>query len=251
MSIISRYCSGDWRAARAIVLRESTVPLDLIRGSRPVDVLIMPHRVHRRVMAPMLEDLLKRRPYNAVTDFVDANVARGLGDQDRIHGFRANADLCAAAGGSCRFASALRALGLREENRAHPRCSTIPSITPSRSGGDPRRHHSGPDQYAAHRRAIRLSARRQPGGRGHRRGCARAHAALDPPRLPHLRAVIVVGATPRSGPSCRTCCSSTTCWRTASPRRSPRRRCRTRSRSGCTRRARPAIPRRSSTSIPA
>ena len=28
---------------------------------------------------PMLEDLLQRRPYNAATDFVDANIARGLG----------------------------------------------------------------------------------------------------------------------------------------------------------------------------
>ena len=27
----------------------------------------------------MLDDLLQRRPYNAATDFVDANVARGLG----------------------------------------------------------------------------------------------------------------------------------------------------------------------------
>ena len=30
-------------------------------------------------MTAMLEDFLQRRPYNAVTDFVDANVARGLG----------------------------------------------------------------------------------------------------------------------------------------------------------------------------
>jgi len=29
----------------------------------------------------MLEDLLARRPYNAVTDLVDAPVARGLGDK--------------------------------------------------------------------------------------------------------------------------------------------------------------------------
>jgi hypothetical protein len=29
----------------------------------------------------MLEDVLQRRPYNAVSDFVDANVARGLGDK--------------------------------------------------------------------------------------------------------------------------------------------------------------------------
>ena len=29
----------------------------------------------------MLEDVLQRRPYNAAADFVDANVARGLGDK--------------------------------------------------------------------------------------------------------------------------------------------------------------------------
>ena len=29
----------------------------------------------------MLDDLLQRRPYNAATDFVDANVARGLSDK--------------------------------------------------------------------------------------------------------------------------------------------------------------------------
>ena len=30
---------------------------------------------------PLLEDVLQRRAYNAVTDFVDENVARGLGDK--------------------------------------------------------------------------------------------------------------------------------------------------------------------------
>ena len=29
----------------------------------------------------MLEDVLQRRPYNAAADFVDANVARGLGNK--------------------------------------------------------------------------------------------------------------------------------------------------------------------------
>ena len=32
-------------------------------------------------MMPLLEDVLKRRPYNAATDFVDDNVARGLSDK--------------------------------------------------------------------------------------------------------------------------------------------------------------------------
>jgi len=32
-------------------------------------------------MTPLLDDMLQRRPYNAVTDFVDANVTRGFGDK--------------------------------------------------------------------------------------------------------------------------------------------------------------------------
>ena len=32
-------------------------------------------------MLPSLDDILRRRPYNAVSDFVDANVERGLGEK--------------------------------------------------------------------------------------------------------------------------------------------------------------------------
>src|SRR5262252_10515332 len=65
----------------------------------------------------MLEDLLQRRPYNAVTDLVDAPVERGLGgkaafiDTDHTLSY---GDLRA---GSCRFASALLDIGLRAEER--------------------------------------------------------------------------------------------------------------------------------------
>jgi 4-hydroxybenzoate-CoA ligase len=65
----------------------------------------------------MLEDLLQRRPYNAVTDLIDAPVARGLGakpafiDADRTLTY---GDLQAH---SCRFASALLDTGLRPEER--------------------------------------------------------------------------------------------------------------------------------------
>ena len=65
----------------------------------------------------MLEDLLQRRPYNAVTDLIDAQVARGLADKiafidtDRSLSYRALQE------GSCRFASALNSLGLRAEER--------------------------------------------------------------------------------------------------------------------------------------
>jgi 4-hydroxybenzoate-CoA ligase len=63
------------------------------------------------------DDFSERRPYNAVSDFVDANVARGLGpkiafiDPDRSLTY---GDLQAR---SVRLANALRSLGLRREER--------------------------------------------------------------------------------------------------------------------------------------
>jgi len=65
----------------------------------------------------MLEDVLRRRPYNAVSDFVDANVARGLGDKVAFTDSSRTLSYAQLQEGSCRFASALQALGLREENR--------------------------------------------------------------------------------------------------------------------------------------
>ncbi len=65
----------------------------------------------------MLDDFTERRPYNAVADFVDANVARGLSkkvafiDPDRSLSY---GELQAR---SIRFANALRALGLDQEDR--------------------------------------------------------------------------------------------------------------------------------------
>jgi 4-hydroxybenzoate-CoA ligase len=66
----------------------------------------------------MLEELLQRRPYNAVTDLIDAQVARGLAaktafiDSDRSLSY---GELQAR---SCRFADALlKILGLRAEER--------------------------------------------------------------------------------------------------------------------------------------
>ena len=65
----------------------------------------------------MLEDVLQRRPYNAVSDFVDANVARGLGDKVAFTDSERSLTYAQLQARSCRFASALKALGLREENR--------------------------------------------------------------------------------------------------------------------------------------
>src|SRR6266566_92098 len=68
-------------------------------------------------MRPMLEDLLQRRPYNAATDFVDANVARGLGDKVAFTDSERSLTYAQLQANSCRFAAALKALGLREEHR--------------------------------------------------------------------------------------------------------------------------------------
>jgi 4-hydroxybenzoate-CoA ligase len=65
----------------------------------------------------MLEDVLQRRPYNAVTDFVDANVARGLGAKIAFTDSERSLTYAELQERSCRFAAALKALGLREESR--------------------------------------------------------------------------------------------------------------------------------------
>jgi len=68
-------------------------------------------------MTILLEEFSERRPYNAAADFVDANVAHGLGHKTAfLDGTRAltYGDLQAA---TCRFANALAGLGLRQETR--------------------------------------------------------------------------------------------------------------------------------------
>jgi 4-hydroxybenzoate-CoA ligase len=65
----------------------------------------------------MLEDLLQRRPYNAATDFVDANVARDRGDKVAFTDPERSLTYAQLQANSYRFAAALKALGLREENR--------------------------------------------------------------------------------------------------------------------------------------
>src|SRR5499426_1075162 len=68
-------------------------------------------------MTPMLEDLLQRRPYNAATGFVDANIARGLGDKVAFTDSERTLTYAQLQANSYRFAAALKALGLREESR--------------------------------------------------------------------------------------------------------------------------------------
>jgi 4-hydroxybenzoate-CoA ligase len=65
----------------------------------------------------MLEDFSSRRPYNAVSDFVDANVARGLGNETAFIDPERSITYGELQSRTRQFASALRALGVRPESR--------------------------------------------------------------------------------------------------------------------------------------
>jgi 4-hydroxybenzoate-CoA ligase len=65
----------------------------------------------------MLEDLLQRRPYNAVTDFIDANIARGLGSKIAFTDSTRTLSYGELETRSLRFASALGKLGVGQEQR--------------------------------------------------------------------------------------------------------------------------------------
>jgi 4-hydroxybenzoate-CoA ligase len=146
-------------------------------------------------MTPSLEPFLQRRPYNAVTDFVDVNVARGLGNKVAFTDSARSLTYAQLQEGTYRFAAALRALGLREENRlvlvAHDTVEhPIAFWGAIRAGIVPVPVNTllTPEQYAyllADSRAVAIVVA----------------AALAPTvlslrdRLPHLRAVIVVDAS--------------------------------------------------------
>src|SRR6266550_4991023 len=65
----------------------------------------------------MLEDLLQRKPYNAAVDFVDANVARGLGQKIAFIDPTRSLTYGELQARTYQFAAALKALGLRQEDR--------------------------------------------------------------------------------------------------------------------------------------
>jgi len=65
----------------------------------------------------MLDDLLQRKPYNAVADFVDAPVARGLGEKIAFIDAERSLSYGELQARSCSFAAALSELGLRPEER--------------------------------------------------------------------------------------------------------------------------------------
>ena len=151
-------------------------------------------------MTPSLEQFLQRRPYNAVTDFVDANVARGLGNKVAFIDSERSLTYAQLQEGTYRFAAALRALGLREENRlvlvAHDTVDhPIVFWGAMRAGIVPIPVNTllTPEQYAY------LFADSRAGAIVVAAGLAPTVLSLRD-RLPHLRAVIVVGASAQERP---------------------------------------------------
>ena len=65
----------------------------------------------------MLEDLLQRRSYNAVTDLIDAPVARGLAGKTAFSDGESALTYDELQARSCRFGSALLDIGLWPEER--------------------------------------------------------------------------------------------------------------------------------------
>ena len=63
------------------------------------------------------DDFTQRRAYNAVSDFVDANIARGLGDKLAFRDGTRSLTFKELQDTTFRFAGALRGLGLKQESR--------------------------------------------------------------------------------------------------------------------------------------
>jgi 4-hydroxybenzoate-CoA ligase len=142
----------------------------------------------------MIEDLLRRRPYNAASDFIDANVARGLDDKVAFTDSERSLTYGALQARSLQFMAALAALGVRAENRimllAHDTVDyPVAFFGAIRAGVIPIPINTllTPEQYAyllADSRAV----------------AGVVAAPLLPvvltlrDRLPHLRHIIVVGA---------------------------------------------------------
>jgi 4-hydroxybenzoate-CoA ligase len=68
-------------------------------------------------VTPSLDELLRRRPYNAASEFVDANVLRGLGNKTAFTDSTTSLSYAQLQDRTWRFAAALQALDVRQENR--------------------------------------------------------------------------------------------------------------------------------------
>jgi 4-hydroxybenzoate-CoA ligase len=142
----------------------------------------------------VLEDFTERRPYNAVSDFVDAHVARGLGGKTAFIDPDRTLSYGELQSRSMRFAHALRPLGVRQEDRValllHDAVDTPVAFWGTVRAGSiaiPLNTFLHAAQYAyilADSRATALVAAKP---------LARAIWPIIK-QLPHLEAIILVGA---------------------------------------------------------
>lgn len=145
----------------------------------------------------MLEDFSGRKSYNAVSDFVDANVARGLGGKTAFIDPERSITYAELQSRTRRFAAALQALGVRPESRIALALYDTVDFPAAfwgavRAGvvAVPMNTLLTPDQYAYVLSDSRASS-------------IVVTAALANvirsiiPRLPNLRTVILIGADPR------------------------------------------------------
>src|SRR6516225_5391125 len=148
-----------------------------------------------RPTALKLEDFLQRRPYNAAAEFIDANVDRGLANKVAFTDDRRSLTYAELQDRSCRFASALRASGLRQESRIILICHDTVDYPIAfwgavRAGVIPIPVNTllTPEQYAYLFADSRAAATLVTAP------LARSMLSIRP-RLPDLRTVMVVGAS--------------------------------------------------------
>jgi len=148
-----------------------------------------------RPTALKLEDFLQRRPYNAAAEFIDANVDRGLANKVAFTDDRRSLTYAELQDRSCRFASALRASGLRQESRIILICHDTVDYPVAfwgavRAGVIPIPVNTllTPEQYAYLFADSRAAAALVTAS------LARSVLSIRP-RLPDLRTVMVVGAS--------------------------------------------------------
>ena len=100
----------------------------------------------------MLDDFLKRRPYNAAADFIDGNVARGLGDKLAFVDPERSLSYRSLQSRSFQFAAALKTWGLRPEDRIALDKDVLDSLNRADPDIDQLWAREASDRLAAYRR---------------------------------------------------------------------------------------------------
>jgi 4-hydroxybenzoate-CoA ligase len=96
-----------------------------------------------------LAAITERRPYNAASDFVDANVNAGRGNKVAFKEGNRTLTYGDLQKESCRFASGLASLGFGHESRMVMLATDTIGISGRVLGCDPRRGRTDPAEYAA------------------------------------------------------------------------------------------------------